>query len=117
MTKDPPLLCTSRTDHTPPFRQHRPSGAHPSGLHLMRGRGLPQAEQASVRENFRKRLVHFLYAALTKRLNKEHYDAIFDPSVILHQRLFKSAGSPWEGDSITLQADIIRAVQAWPGRS
>jgi hypothetical protein len=57
---------------------------------------LTQFEQASIRENFRKRLIHFLYVAFTRRLNEEHYDAIFDTSVILHQRLFKSAGTPWE---------------------
>ncbi|KAL2813757.1 hypothetical protein BDW59DRAFT_178165 [Aspergillus cavernicola] len=55
----------------------------------------------------------FLYAAFTKRVNKEHYDAIFNQSAILHQRLFKSTGTAWEGDSITLRADIIRAIQTW----
>ncbi|KAL4981480.1 kinase-like domain-containing protein [Aspergillus falconensis] len=70
-------------------------------------------EQIQVRETIRKRLVHFLYAAFTKRLNEEHYDAIFNQSVILHQRLFKSVGTPWEGDSTTLRADMIRAIQSW----
>ncbi|KAL5041130.1 hypothetical protein BDW71DRAFT_213297 [Aspergillus fruticulosus] len=70
-------------------------------------------EQIQVRETIRKRLVHFLYAAFTKRLNEEHYDAIFNQSVILHQRLFKSAGTPWKGDSTTLRADMIRAIQSW----
>jgi hypothetical protein len=70
-------------------------------------------EQIQVREAIRKRLVHFLYAAFTKRLNEEHYDAIFNQSVILHQRLFKSAGTPWEGDSTTLRAEMIRAIQSW----
>lgn len=74
---------------------------------------LPESDQFAIREAIRKRLVHFLYAAFTKRLNEEHYDAMFDESAILHQRLFKSAGSPWEGDSITLKADMIRAVQCW----
>ncbi|OJJ51949.1 hypothetical protein ASPSYDRAFT_63074 [Aspergillus sydowii CBS 593.65] len=74
---------------------------------------LDRSEQISVRETIRKRLVHFLYAAFTKRLNEEHYDAIFDQSVMLHQRLFKSANTPWEGDSITLRAEMIRAIQSW----
>ncbi|KAH1668119.1 hypothetical protein KXV52_005667 [Aspergillus fumigatus] len=74
---------------------------------------LPESDQFAIREAIRKKLVHFLYAAFTKRLNEEHYDAIFDESAILHQRLFKSAGTPWEGDSITLKADMIRAVQSW----
>ncbi|KAF7125526.1 hypothetical protein CNMCM5793_001765 [Aspergillus hiratsukae] len=75
---------------------------------------LPESDQLSIRETIRKRLVHFLYAAFTKRLNEEHYDAIFDQSAILHQRLFKSASSHWEGDSISLRADMIRAIQSWP---
>lgn len=70
-------------------------------------------EQASIRERHRRQVVHFLYAAFTRRLNEEHYDAIFNDCVIMHQRLYKSAGTPWEGDSITLQADMIRAVQDW----
>ncbi|GAD91760.1 hypothetical protein PVAR5_0334 [Paecilomyces variotii No. 5] len=74
---------------------------------------LSHIDQASIRETLRKRLVHFLYAAFTRRLNEEHYDAIFDNSTILRQRLFKDAGTPWEGDSITLRADIIRAIQSW----
>jgi hypothetical protein len=74
---------------------------------------LPKSQQISIRETMRKRLVHFLYAAFTRRLNEEHFKAIFDQSAILHQRLFESAGSPWEGDLITLKTDIIRAIQSW----
>ena len=43
---------------------------------------LTEIEQSSVRETMRKRLVHFLYAAFTRQLNEEHYDAIFDQSAI-----------------------------------
>ncbi|KAL3496060.1 hypothetical protein BJX62DRAFT_232935 [Aspergillus germanicus] len=74
---------------------------------------LDPSEQSSIRETMRKRLVHFLYATFTKRLNEEHYSAIVDQPVILHQRLFKAAGTPWEGDSITLRAEMIRATQNW----
>lgn len=72
------------------------------------------SEQASIRETTRKRLVLFLYAAITQRLNKEHYDAIFDHSTILRQRLLQSAGMPWEGDLATLRAEMIRTIQNWP---
>lgn len=75
---------------------------------------LPDPEQLLVRETIRKKLVHFLYAAFTKRLKEEHYDAIFDHSTILRQRLFKSASTPWKGDSVTLRAEMIRAIQSWP---
>lgn len=70
-------------------------------------------EQASVKDRHIKRLTHFLYAALTLRHNEEHYDAIFNNGVILHQRLYKHAGTPWEGDSITLEAELINAIQNW----
>ncbi|RMD41469.1 hypothetical protein DV735_g3650, partial [Chaetothyriales sp. CBS 134920] len=70
-------------------------------------------EQASVKEVYLKRLNHFLYAALTLRHNEEHYEAIFSDGVIIHQRLYAHAGRPWEGDSITLQAELIHAIQHW----
>ncbi|PKX99251.1 uncharacterized protein P174DRAFT_509268 [Aspergillus novofumigatus IBT 16806] len=41
--------------------------------------------------------------------NYEYYDVIFDEPAILHQHLFKSVGSPWEGDLITLKAEMIHA--------
>ncbi|KAJ5558044.1 hypothetical protein N7535_009534 [Penicillium sp. DV-2018c] len=74
---------------------------------------LSPSEQASVRLTYQKRLVHFFYAALTMRLNEVHYNAIFDNTAILRQRLFKSAGTPWEGDSVTLRADMVRAIESW----
>lgn len=60
-----------------------------------------------------KRLVHFLYAAFTRRLNEVYYDVIFDNSAILRQRLFKSVGTLWEGHSVALKADMIHAIQSW----
>ncbi|GLA41371.1 phosphotransferase enzyme [Aspergillus niger] len=71
------------------------------------------SEQTSIKEIHRRRVVHFLYAALTKRLNQDHYNAIFDQSVILRQRLFQSAGTPWEGDSVSLRAELIRSISNW----
>ncbi|PKX97275.1 uncharacterized protein P174DRAFT_457961 [Aspergillus novofumigatus IBT 16806] len=60
-----------------------------------------------------KRLIYFLYAAFTRRLNEEHFNTKFDQSAILHQRLFESSSSPWEGDSISLKANMTRAIQSW----
>jgi hypothetical protein len=75
--------------------------------------GLSPAEQASVQAQHLKRHNHFLYAALTLRHNPEHYDAIFNDGVIRHQRLYVHAGTPWEGDSITLEAELIGAIAHW----
>lgn len=66
-----------------------------------------------MKEVHTRRLNHFLYAALTLRHNNEHYDAIFDNGAIIHQRLYKQAGTPWEGDSISLDAELINAIQHW----
>ncbi|GLB07216.1 phosphotransferase enzyme [Aspergillus tubingensis] len=74
---------------------------------------MTSSEQNSVKEIHRRRVIHFLYAALTKRLNQDHYDGIFDQSVILRQRLLKSAGTPWEGDSVSLRAELIRSILNW----
>ncbi|KAB8277878.1 kinase-like protein [Aspergillus minisclerotigenes] len=89
---------------------------HCSILPLGIAAGIPSHFQnyALLLETRRKRLIHFLYAAFTKRLTKDHYDAIFDQSVILRQRLLKNAGTPWEGDSISLRAEIIRSIHNWP---
>ncbi|XRM45209.1 hypothetical protein ABZX51_008306 [Aspergillus tubingensis] len=71
------------------------------------------SEQNSVKEIHRRRVIHFLYAALTKRLNQDHYNAIFDQSVIHRQHLFQSAGTPWEGGSVSLRAELIRSISNW----
>ena len=75
---------------------------------------LSHSKQIAVRETIRKRVIHYLYAILTSRLNPEHYNAIFNQSAIVRQRLFEFAGTPWEGDSITLQAELVNAVLSRP---
>lgn len=74
---------------------------------------LSPAEQEAAKDQHMRRWNHFLYAGLTLRHNEEHYNAIFNNGVIYHQRLYKHAGTPWEGDSITLEAELINAVQNW----
>ncbi|PKY06504.1 kinase-like protein [Aspergillus campestris IBT 28561] len=86
----------------------KPQTDFPSGYD-----SLSQSEQVVVRETLHKRLIHFLYAAFTNRFNNEHYDAIFDSAAILRQRLLESAGAPWEGDSVSLRAELINTIHAW----
>lgn len=50
---------------------------------------------------------------MTAKFNKEHFDACTDEQVVLKQKLFQHAGSPWEGDNISLKADLIRATRRW----
>ncbi|OJJ82063.1 uncharacterized protein ASPGLDRAFT_59611 [Aspergillus glaucus CBS 516.65] len=52
---------------------------------------LSHSKQIAVRETIRKRVIHYLYAILTSRLNPEHYNAIFNQSAVVRQRLFEFA--------------------------
>ncbi|KAL9003734.1 MAG: hypothetical protein Q9188_003421 [Gyalolechia gomerana] len=73
----------------------------------------PQA-QDEARELHRRRQLHFFYVDYTAKLNEEHWNAIRCDHVVLRQRLFQHAGAPWEGDNVTLKADLIRAMKVWP---
>ncbi|KAF2813723.1 uncharacterized protein BDZ99DRAFT_409728 [Mytilinidion resinicola] len=70
-------------------------------------------QQARMKIQHARKWTHFFYAGLTMRDHEEHFNAISTKGVTLHQRLYKSAGTPWEGDSITLQGDMINAIQQW----
>lgn len=71
-------------------------------------------EQAEALEQFRRRQLHFYHTAATARSNKIHYEALAYDLGMLRQRLFHHASDPWEGDNVTLKADLIQAVQNWP---
>lgn len=74
---------------------------------------LDENEKMAANEAFRKRHLHYYYFAATAKFNKDHFDACTDDGVILKQKPFQHAGDPWEGDSVTLRADLIRASQRW----
>ncbi|KAL9023192.1 MAG: hypothetical protein Q9196_007349, partial [Gyalolechia fulgens] len=73
----------------------------------------PQA-QIEAREVHRRRQLHFFYVGYTAKLNEEHWNAMRLEHVVSRQRLFQHAGAPWEGDNVTLKADLIRAMKVWP---
>ncbi|KAH7390849.1 hypothetical protein DE146DRAFT_679939 [Phaeosphaeria sp. MPI-PUGE-AT-0046c] len=62
----------------------------------------------------RRRQLHYFYVATTANLNSEHYDAMSYEFSTLRRKLFEDAGSPWEGDNVTLKADLIKLTQVWP---
>ncbi|KAL1978987.1 hypothetical protein VTN96DRAFT_7615 [Rasamsonia emersonii] len=74
---------------------------------------LNEKEQEAALDLFRRRQLHYYYFAMTAKFNKEHFDACTDEQVVLKQKLFQHAGSPWEGDNISLKADLIRATRRW----
>lgn len=72
--------------------------------------GRKQAEQA---ELFRKRQIHYEYVAATARLNSRHYDALTHDLSALRRKLYHHASDPWEGDNVTLKADLIQLTRNW----
>jgi hypothetical protein len=74
---------------------------------------LGEEERYHEAELFRKRQLHYLYFARTADLNKTHYEALAYPLSILRRRLFHHARDPWEGDNITLRADLVKISREW----
>ncbi|KAL2859469.1 kinase-like domain-containing protein [Aspergillus pseudodeflectus] len=74
---------------------------------------LGEEDQYHEVELFRKRHLHYLYFAKTAALNRTHHEALSYPLSILRRRLFRHASEPWEGDNITLKADLARMSRDW----
>lgn len=68
-------------------------------------------DQAEALELFCRWQLHFHYLAATLKSNKVHYEALTYEFGMLKQRLFRHARNPWEGDNMTLKADLIQAAQ------
>jgi hypothetical protein len=61
----------------------------------------------------RRRQLHYFYVTATAKFNPNHYDALTRNFSTLRRKLFDHASSPWEGDNITLKADLIELEQNW----
>ncbi|KAL5394805.1 hypothetical protein PMIN06_008576 [Paraphaeosphaeria minitans] len=61
----------------------------------------------------RRRQLHYFYIAMTAKLNPTHYDALAYDFSILRRKLFDHASCPWEGDNVTLKADLIHLLENW----
>jgi CRISPR/Cas system CSM-associated protein Csm2 small subunit len=67
---------------------------------------LEEIEQFQQAELLRRRQLHYFYVKLTAERNPEHYEALTLDFSTLRRRLFDHAGDPWEGDNVTLTADL-----------
>lgn len=74
---------------------------------------LDEQQQAAALQVFQKRQLHYYYLAATVKHNKIHFDALWEDFGMFKQRLFDHASSPWEGDNVTLKADLIEATETW----
>ncbi|KAL8951800.1 MAG: hypothetical protein Q9222_002249 [Ikaeria aurantiellina] len=76
---------------------------------------LTGSDRIQAEETFRRRDVHFYYQTNTLLWGGSHFAASTDPHMPTRQRLFTSAGTPWEGDKVTLKANLIGATKDWMG--
>ena len=76
---------------------------------------LDEVEKAQVMQEYHQRQLHLLYLGGTTRFNPNHIDAYLIKGLPFKRRIFEHASAPWEGDNITLKADLILATQNWNG--
>ncbi|KAJ5981941.1 hypothetical protein N7451_012041 [Penicillium sp. IBT 35674x] len=74
---------------------------------------LEEMEQYQQADIYRRRQLHYLYVQLTAKLNSEHYEALTANLNTLRRRLFHHASDPWEGDNVTLKADLVTLSKKW----
>lgn len=74
---------------------------------------LSDSQQSEQLEVFRRRQLHYFYVAMTAKLNPTHYDALANDFSLLRPKLFEHASYPWEGDNVTLKADLIHLTKNW----
>jgi hypothetical protein len=61
----------------------------------------------------RRRQLHYSYVEATEQLNPTHYNALTQNFSVLRRKLFDHASEPWEGDNVTLKADLIELTNNW----
>lgn len=64
-------------------------------------------------EIYRRRQLHYFYLGFTSTDNSLHFDALSSPGFILRNQTYESASRPWEGDNISLKANLIRVNEQW----
>ncbi|KAJ5389123.1 uncharacterized protein N7496_000191 [Penicillium cataractarum] len=74
---------------------------------------LEEMQQFQQAELFRRRQLHYFYVKMTAYMNIEHYNALTYEYSTLRRRLFQHTTDPWEGDNVTLKADLVTLTREW----
>ena len=74
---------------------------------------LSEMDQFKHVELLRRRQLHYHYVAGTAASGSIHAQVLTDSLNILRRKLFRHASDPWEGDNVTLKADLIELTKAW----
>ncbi|KAE8374444.1 kinase-like domain-containing protein [Aspergillus bertholletiae] len=74
---------------------------------------LNDSNQSEQLEILRRRHIHYFYAWHSATLNSIHGIALDHDLSILKRKIFSHASEPWEGDNVSLKADLIYLAQNW----
>ncbi|CZT50286.1 uncharacterized protein RSE6_11239 [Rhynchosporium secalis] len=74
---------------------------------------MTSSEKELEMDRYRRRQVHYFYLGYTSELNKAHFQAMGKYNLVLRNRLYDTAGRPWEGDNTSLQAQLIKIIGEW----
>ncbi|CEO60418.1 Putative Phosphotransferase [Penicillium brasilianum] len=74
---------------------------------------MEELEQFEQVELLRRRQLQYYYVKMTAEKNPEHYEALTYDFSALRRRLFHHASDPWEGDNMTLKADLVTLLKNW----
>ncbi|KAH4122821.1 hypothetical protein HBI81_104630 [Parastagonospora nodorum] len=75
---------------------------------------LEESEKANELELYRRRQLHYFYLGFTSTNNKPHFHAMGKHNLIVRNRLYDTAGRPWEGDNTSLKAELVQTSNYWP---
>jgi len=74
---------------------------------------LIESEKEKEAELYRRRQLHYFYLGFTNRNNKPHFHAMGTYDLVVRNRLYDTAGRPWEGDNTSLKAELVHASTYW----
>jgi hypothetical protein len=75
---------------------------------------MDESDKKTEMELYRRRQLHYFYVGYTGTKNRPHFQAIGRYELVVRNRLYDTAGRPWEGDNTSLKAELIQASQYWP---
>jgi hypothetical protein len=61
----------------------------------------------------RKRQRHYFYLERTENMNPIHSEALTYNKSVLRRKIYTHASAPWEGENITLKADLVDLTKYW----
>jgi hypothetical protein len=64
-------------------------------------------------ELYRRQQLHYFYLGFTNQKDKPHSKAMGTYDFVVRNRLYDTAGRPWEGDNTSLKAELVHTLIYW----